>query len=106
MALSQPFIFPRPMRPSRMFRHAGPFVIVLLAAVPSVHGKSGSDHPILASHITEERMNSQVPAPFYDVLRKTLKKRKTKIENICPGSDSVAQRVLEDYGAIFVARKV
>lgn len=51
-------------------------------------------------------MNSQEPAPFYDVLRKTLKKRKTKIETICPGSDSVAQRVLDDYGAIFVAKKV
>ena len=52
-------------------------------------------------------MISQEPAAFYDVLRKALKKRKTKIETICPGSDSVAQRVLEDYGAIFVAsRKV
>lgn len=50
-------------------------------------------------------MNSQVSASFYDVLRKTLKKRKTKVECICPGSDSVAQRVLEDYGAIFIATK-
>ena len=50
-------------------------------------------------------MNDQVPAPFYDVLRKTLKKRKVQIETICPGSDSVAQRVLADYGAIFVADK-
>ena len=88
-----------------MFRHAGPFVIVLLAAMPSGHAKSGPDHPIIVSNKTEERMNSQVPAPFYDVLRKTLKKRKTKIEDICPGSDSVARRVLEDYGAIFVAGK-
>ena len=53
---------------------------------------------------TEERM-AQVPAPFYDVLRKTLKKRKTKIETICPGSNSVARRVLADYGAIFIASK-
>jgi len=88
-----------------MFRHAGPFVIVLLAAMPSGHAKSGPDHPIIVSNKAEERMNSQVPAPFYDVLRKTLKKRKTKIEDICPGSDSVARRVLEDYGAIFVAGK-
>lgn len=51
-------------------------------------------------------MNSQVPASFYEVLRKALKKRKTKIEDICPGSDAVARRVLEDYGAIFVAKKV
>jgi len=48
---------------------------------------------------------NQVPASFYDVLRKALKHRKTKVELICPGSDAVARRVLEDYGAIFVASK-
>ena len=46
------------------------------------------------------------PALFYEVLRKSLKKRKTNIETICPASDAVARRVLEDYGAIFLARKV
>ena len=45
------------------------------------------------------------PALFYDVLRKSLKKRKTNVENICPASDAVARRVLEDYGAIFLADK-
>jgi hypothetical protein len=44
-------------------------------------------------------------APFYDALRKALKKRKTKLENICLRGDSVAQRVLEDYGAMFLASK-
>ena len=44
-------------------------------------------------------------ASFYDELRKALKKRKTRIENICPPSDSVARRVLEEYGAIFLANK-
>jgi len=46
-----------------------------------------------------------VPASFYEVLRKALKKRKTKLESICPPSDSVARRVLEDYGAMFLANK-
>ena len=45
------------------------------------------------------------PASFYEVLRKALKKRKTVIENICPPSDLVARRILEEYGAIFVADK-
>jgi hypothetical protein len=49
--------------------------------------------------------DSQQPAPFYAVLGKALKKRKTKIENVCPPSDPVARRVLEDYGAMFVADK-
>ncbi len=44
-------------------------------------------------------------ASFYEELRKALKKRKTRIENICPPGDSVARRVLEEYGAIFLAIK-
>jgi hypothetical protein len=52
---------------------------------------------------TEEKMNARVPAPFYDVLRKALNKRKTNLENICPSSDSLSRRVLEEYGAMFLA---
>jgi hypothetical protein len=44
-------------------------------------------------------------APFYEALRKALKKRKTSIEKICPVSDPVARRILEDYGAVFLAVK-
>jgi hypothetical protein len=54
--------------------------------------------------LTEDN-DRDAPAPFYEVLRKALKKRKTKIESICPPSDSVARRVLEDYGAMFIADK-
>jgi hypothetical protein len=43
--------------------------------------------------------------PFYEALAKALKKRKIKLENICPSSDPVSQRILEEYGAIFVADK-
>jgi hypothetical protein len=50
---------------------------------------------------------SDPPASFYEALRKALKKRKTNLDNICPPSDSVARRILEEYGAIFIAtRKV
>ena len=54
--------------------------------------------------LTEDN-DREAPAPFYEVLRKALKKRKTKIESICPPSDTVARRVLEDYGAMFLADK-
>ncbi len=54
---------------------------------------------------TPEDKDNGRPAPFYEVLRKALKKRKKKIENVCPPSDSVARRVLEDYGAMFLADK-
>ena len=53
---------------------------------------------------TEDK-NSDRTTSFYEVLRKALKKRKTKIEDVCPPSDSVARRVLEDYGAMFLADK-
>jgi hypothetical protein len=46
-----------------------------------------------------------VPTPFYDALRKALKKRKTTVDKICPGADPVARRILEEYGAIFLADK-
>jgi hypothetical protein len=49
--------------------------------------------------------NGKEPAPFYEALAKALKKRKTKVETICPPSDAVARRILEDYGAIFLATK-
>jgi hypothetical protein len=49
--------------------------------------------------------DAKPPASFYEVLRKALKKRKTVVENLCPPSDSVARRVLEEYGAIFMADK-
>lgn len=54
---------------------------------------------------TTENTNSEAPASFYEVLRKALKKRKTKVEDICALSDPVARRVLEDYGAMFLANK-
>ncbi len=49
--------------------------------------------------------DKKVPAPFYDALRKALKKRKTTVDKICPGADPVARRILEEYGAIFLADK-
>lgn len=52
-----------------------------------------------------EANDGDAPASFYEVLRQALKKRKTKLESICPTSDRVARRVLEDYGAMFLANK-
>ena len=45
------------------------------------------------------------PTPFYEALAKALKKRKTKLEAICPPTDPVTRRILEEYGAIYVADK-
>ena len=97
---------PRSARRLSVFCVAAPWVvIIMLASMASPYAKLGGDHPIKMPKRAEESMNTQVPAPFYDVLRRTFKKRKTDIERLCPGSDPVARRVLEDYGAIFVAGK-
>lgn len=50
--------------------------------------------------------NGDAPASFYEVLNKSLRKRKTNVEKICPAADPVSRRVLEDYGAIFIAKNV
>ena len=59
----------------------------------------------MTSNSTRDSKNLKVPAPFYEALAKALKKRKKKIESICPPSDPVSRRILEEYGAIFVANK-
>ena len=59
----------------------------------------------MTSNSSREPTDNQEPTPFYEALAKALKKRKIKLDNICPPSDPVSRRILEEYGAIFVADK-
>ena len=59
----------------------------------------------LTSNSTRDGNNLKEPAPFYEALAKALKKRKIKLDSVCPPSDPVSRRILEEYGAIFVANK-
>jgi hypothetical protein len=85
---------------------------LLLSSGTQVNGRPYSNTP--TGHGTNfgdmtkfiEVDNGDSPVSFYEVLQKALKKRKTSIERICPSADPVSRRVLEDYGAIFVADKV
>ena len=43
------------------------------------------------------------PSPFYEALGRALERRGKLIDHICPPGDSIARRVLHDYGAMFVA---
>lgn len=63
-----------------------------------------STQPI-TSNSTRDGNNLIEPAPFYEALAKALKKRKINLEAVCPSSDPVSRRILEEYGAIFVATK-
>lgn len=78
--------------------------IVASGAMPLL--ETMSTLPMTLNSIRDSK-NLKEPAPFYDALAKALKKRKIKLDNICPPSDPVARRILEEYGAIFLAdRKV
>lgn len=50
-----------------------------------------------------ENKEATAPTPFYNELKKALRTRKLKLETVCDINDSVSRRVLEDYGAIFLA---
>ena len=63
-----------------------------------------STQPMTSNSIRESKTLNE-PTPFYEALAKALKKRKIKLDNICPPSDPVSRRILEEYGAIFVADK-
>ena len=54
---------------------------------------------------TTKRDGNGTSAPFYEALAKALKKRKVKLETICPPKDPVARRILEEYGAVYLATK-
>ena len=83
--------------------------LILLVLCPSVVSgvvplhENMSTHAMTLNSIAHSK--EKEPTPFYEALAKALKKRKTKIDNLCPPSDPVARRILEEYGAIFLADK-
>jgi hypothetical protein len=50
-----------------------------------------------------EKKEPAAPTSFYTELKKALRARKLKLETVCDTNDAVARRVLEDYGAMFLA---
>ena len=53
--------------------------------------------PMTSNSIRES--NSNEPTPFYEALAKAFKKRKIKLDTVCPPSDPVARRILEEMNA-------
>lgn len=66
--------------------------------------KNMSTQP-MSSNASRESHDAAESTPFYEALAKALKKRKARLESICPSADPVSKRILEEYGAIFVADK-
>jgi hypothetical protein len=80
-----------------------PTLILIASGVMPILGNM-STQPMTSNSLRDSN-NLKEPAPFYEALAKALKKRKIKLDNICPPSDPVSRRILEEYGAIFVADK-
>ena len=53
--------------------------------------------------INVEKKEPTASTPFYAELKKALRVRKLKLELVCDMSNPVSRRVLEDYGAMFLA---
>lgn len=80
-----------------------PILILIASGVMPILGNMSTE-PMISNSLRESK-NLNEPTPFYDALAKALKKRKIKLENLCPPSDPVSRRILEEYGAIFMADK-
>ena len=83
--------------------------LILIVVCPTVASgmvpllENMSTHTMTVNSVRELKDLKSIP--FYEALAKALKKRKAKIETLCPPSDPVARRILEEYGAIFLAHK-
>lgn len=75
---------------------------IVSAAAPTLENMSTQQMPV---NTIRELKESTEPVPFYEALTKALKKRKMSVDLVCPAADPVSRRILEEYGAIFVAGK-
>jgi hypothetical protein len=77
-------------------------LFVSLISIPDAHGAQPLERMTPTTTRADEKKE---PVPFYEALKKALKKRKLKLDSICPAPDVVARRILEEYGAIYLATK-
>ena len=78
-------------------------LILIASGVMPILGNMSTE-PMISNSLRDSK-NLNEATPFYEALAKALKKRKIKLENVCPSSDPVSRRILEEYGAIFMADK-
>ncbi|HEY0546820.1 MAG TPA: hypothetical protein VGC91_15680 [Pyrinomonadaceae bacterium] len=69
--------------------------------------QAGQTRPRVAGNENNNGMTNEpktgAPAPFYAAFEKSLARRGLRPEAVCDPNDAVARRILEDYGAMFVA---
>jgi len=95
-------------RPNHLVKIVGIIVFLLVCAQHFATAQSrlleNKTQEMTASSIRDLE-NAKDSIPFYQALTKALKKRKWNVENICPPGDKVARRILEEYGAVYIASK-
>jgi hypothetical protein len=94
-------------------RSVSPLVLILIVSLPACSAASkpanARNNDVNANNSTnmitnnETANESDAPVSFAAALAKALQKRKLDLDSVCPPANSVARRVLEDYGAMFVA---
>jgi hypothetical protein len=73
------------------------------ARAQSDQSTSKINNMVQKSETNLERDDNRRAAPFYTALDEALSRRGKSLRNICDTRDPVARRVLEDYGAMFLA---
>jgi hypothetical protein len=75
------------------------------AAQTANAGSDGNQNRMNGTEANNERGGSKEPAPvFFDIaLERALTGRGAALDNLCDRTDAVSRRVLEEYGAMFVA---
>ena len=82
--------------------------LILVMILPLLHSRidaRGAEQHQQMIATTNSFSDNKEPVPFYEALAKALKKRKIKLDDMCPPTNDVARRILEEYGAVYVATK-
>ncbi|HEX8397459.1 MAG TPA: hypothetical protein VF644_08535 [Pyrinomonadaceae bacterium] len=66
--------------------------------------KTDKNNFINTAAMNIETFDTSSENKFYDVLKEILAKRGIKTETLCNREDALERRILEDYGAVFLAR--
>lgn len=71
------------------------------SAAPSAANANTANNSNQMSDTSDEKRTKNAPVNFYTALETALRERGTKLD--CDREDPVGRRILEDYGAVFVA---
>lgn len=71
-------------------------------APPNANANTGNSNNQMSEE-SEKNRTKTGPVGFYTALESALKDRGMRLEEVCDRNDSVGRRILEDYGAVFVA---